>query len=146
MKVHQTDFSRGSVYRNIMEVAVPMMIAQILNLLYNVVDRMYIGRIPETGMVALTGVGLCFPIITLITAFSYLFGNGGGPLCAIERGKGDQKEAQMLMGNTFFMLIITGICLTVLGLAFYRPVLYAFGASDLTFPYARGYIQIYLLE
>lgn len=145
MKVHQTDFSRGSVYRNIMEVAVPMMIAQILNLLYNVVDRMYIGRIPGTGMVALTGVGLCFPIITLITAFSYLFGNGGGPLCAIERGKGDQKEAQMLMGNTFFMLIITGICLTVLGLAFYRPVLYAFGASDLTFPYARGYIQIYLL-
>ena len=105
MKVLQTDFSRGSVYRNIMEVAVPMMIAQILNLLYNVVDRMYIGRIPETGMVALTGVGLCFPIITLITAFSYLFGNGGGPLCAIERGKGDQKEAQMLMGNTFFMLI-----------------------------------------
>lgn len=96
MKVHQTDFSRGSVYRNIMEVAVPMMIAQILNLLYNVVDRMYIGRIPGTGMVALTGVGLCFPIITLITAFSYLFGNGGGPLCAIERGKGDQDRKSVV--------------------------------------------------
>lgn len=145
MKVHQTDFSRGSVYKNILEVAVPMMIAQILNLLYNIVDRMYIGRIPDTGMIALTGVGLCFPVITLVTAFSYLFGNGGGPLCAIERGKGNQKEAEMLMGNTFVMLAAAGIVLTVLGLLFYKPVLYAFGASDLTFPYAEGYIQIYLL-
>ena len=80
MKVHQTDFSKGNVYRNIMEVAVPMTLAQLLNLLYNIVDRMYIGRIPEVGRVALTGVGVCFPVITLITAFTYLFGNGGSPL------------------------------------------------------------------
>ena len=72
MQTHQTDFSTGNVYRNIMEVAVPMIIAQILNLLYNIVDRIYIGRIPEIGATALTGVGLCFPIITLITAFTYL--------------------------------------------------------------------------
>ena len=72
MQTHQTDFSTGNVYRNIMEVAVPMIIAQVLNLLYNIVDRIYIGRIPEIGATALTGVGLCFPIITLITAFTYL--------------------------------------------------------------------------
>ncbi len=145
MRIHQTDFSKGSVYRNILEVAVPMTIAQLLNLLYNVVDRVYIGRIPEIGTMALTGVGLCFPIITLVTAFSYLFGNGGGPLCAIARGKGDDKEAQRLMGNTFVLLAGTGILLTIAGLLLYRPVLFLFGASGDTFPYAAEYIQIYLL-
>ena len=103
MQTHQTDFSTGNVYRNIMEVAVPMIIAQILNLLYNIVDRIYIGRIPEIGATALTGVGLCFPIITLITAFTYLFGNGGAPLCSMERGRGNREEVEMLMGNTFVM-------------------------------------------
>ena len=145
MQTHQTDFSTGNVYRNIMEVAVPMIIAQILNLLYNIVDRIYIGRIPKIGATALTGVGLCFPIITLITAFTYLFGNGGAPLCSMERGRGNEKEAEMLMGNTFVMLIATGAVLTVTGLLFYRPILYAFGASDVTFPYAASYIKIYLL-
>ena len=111
MQTHQTDFSNGNVYRNIMEVAVPMIIAQILNLLYNIVDRIYIGRIPEIGATALTGVGLCFPIITLITAFTYLFGNGGSPLCSMERGRGNEKEAEMLMGNTFVMLIYIKIYL-----------------------------------
>lgn len=141
---HQTDFSRGSVYKNILEVAVPMTIAQLLNLLYNIVDRMYIGRIPEVGTLALTGVGLCFPIITLINAFTYLFGNGGGPLFAMERGRGNEEEAEKLMGNTFSMLIYTGIMLTVIGFLFHKPVLYAFGASDVTFPYAGAYIRLYL--
>ena len=109
MKVHQTDFSTGNVYRNIMEVAVPMTLAQLLNLLYNIVDRMYIGRIPEVGRVALTGVGICFPVITLITAFTYLFGNGGSPLCAMEMGRGNRDEAEKLMGNTFSMLLITSL-------------------------------------
>ena len=145
MNVHQTDFSKGNVYRNILEVAVPMTFAQILNLLYNIVDRMYIGRIPGEGTLALTGVGLCFPIITLITAFTLLFGNGGGPLCAMERGRGNQKEAELLMGNTFSMLMITGVILMTVGFLFYRPVLYLFGASDVTFPYAEAYIRIYLL-
>lgn len=145
MKTHQTDFSSGSVSRNIMEVAVPMIFAQLLNLLYNIVDRMYIGRIPGTGTIALTGVGLCFPVITLITAFTYLFGNGGSPLCSMERGKGNTKEAEMLMGNTFSMLIYTGAVLMILGFLFYKPILYLFGASDATFPYAGAYIRIYLL-
>lgn len=145
MKVHQTDFSHGSVYRNIMEVALPMTFAQLLNLLYNIVDRMYIGRIPGEGTVALTGVGVCFPIITLITAFTYLFGNGGGPLCAMERGRGNEEEAEKLMGNTFSMLVLTGIVLMAVGYLFHRPILYAFGASDTTFPYAGAYIKVYLL-
>lgn len=145
MQTHQTDFSRGNVYRNILEVAVPMTIAQLLNLLYNIVDRMYIGRIPGAGTLALTGVGLCFPIITLVTAFTYLFGNGGGPLCAMERGRGNEEEAEKLMGNTFSMLIFTGFVLMAAGLLFYKPVLYLFGASDTTFPYAQEYIRIYLL-
>lgn len=145
MRTHQTDFSSGSVYKNILEVAVPMTIAQLLNLLYNIVDRMYLGRIQGTGALALTGVGLCFPIITLIAAFTLLFGNGGGPLCAIERGRGNEEEAEKLMGNTFTMLLLTGAVLTVLGLLVYKPVLYAFGASDVTFLYAGAYIQIYLL-
>lgn len=142
---HQTDFSTGSVYRNIMEVAVPMIFAQLLNLLYNIVDRIFIGRIPEVGATALTGVGLCFPIITLITAFTYLFGNGGSPLFSMERGRGNTDEAEKLMGNTFVMLLATGLVLIIVGLLFYRPILYLFGASDVTFPYASSYIRIYLL-
>ena len=97
------------------------------------------------GTLALTGVGLCFPIITLITAFTYLFGNGGGPLCAMELGRGNKEEAERLMGNTFTMLVLTGVVLMAAGLLFYKPVLYLFGASDVTFPYAGEYITIYLL-
>ena len=102
MKTHQTDFSKGNVYRNILELSIPMTLAQLLNLLYNVVDRMYIGRIPETGRIALTGVGICFPIITMIMAFTYLYGNGGSPLCAMELGRKNEEEAEKLLGNTFF--------------------------------------------
>lgn len=145
MKVHQTDFSTGNVYRNIMEVALPMIMAQLLNLLYNVVDRMYIGRIPEVGTMALTGVGLCFPIITLINAFTLLYGNGGAPLCTMERGRGNDREAGMLMGNSFVLLVGTGVVLTVAGLIGYRPVLQLFGASEVTLPYAADYIRIYLM-
>lgn len=144
MKVHQTDFSKGNVYRNIMEVAVPMTLAQLLNLLYNIVDRMYIGRIPDVGRVALTGVGICFPVITLITAFTYLFGNGGSPLCAMELGRGNKEEAEKLMGNTFSMLLIVSVILMAVGYLFYQPILYAFGASDTTFGYARDYLLIYI--
>lgn len=145
MIAHQTDFSRGSVYRNIMEVAAPMILAQLLNLLYNIVDRIYIGRIPEVGTTALTGVGICFPIISLVSAFTYLYGNGGAPLCAMERGRGNEEEAEKLMGNSFFLLLVTGVVLLILGELFYRPVLYLFGASDATFVYAREYIRLYLL-
>lgn len=145
MKVHQTDFAHGSVYRNILEVALPMTLAQLLNLLYNIVDRIYIGRIPEVGALALTGVGVCFPIITLVSAMTNLFGNGGAPLCSMERGKGNEDEAEKLMGNTFAMLLLSGVAMMVVGYLFHKPILYAFGASDTTFAYASEYIKIYLL-
>ncbi len=144
MRAHQTDFSTGSVRRNILEVALPMTAAQLLNLLYNIVDRMFIGRIPGEGKLALTGVGICFPIITMISAFALLYSYGGSPLCAMERGRGNEKEASLLMGNTFSMMMLTGLVLMVLGFLFHRPILYAFGASDQTFPYASVYIRIYL--
>ena len=144
MKAHQTDFSKGNVYKNILELAVPMTMAQLINLLYNIVDRVYIGRIPEQGTLALTGLGLCFPIITMVSAFANLFGMGGAPLCSIERGKGEIREAEKIMGTSFSMMILCGVLLTILGLIFNRPILYAFGASDATYPFARDYTMIYL--
>ncbi|WP_130863042.1 MATE family efflux transporter [Bacilliculturomica massiliensis] len=144
MKEQKTDFLQGSVYRNIWSLALPMMAAQLINLLYNVVDRMYIGRIGDAGAMALTGLGLCFPIITIVSAFASLFGSGGGPLCSIELGKGNEEEAERIMGNAFTMLLGTGIVLTGLGIAMHRTLLYWFGASDATYPFARDYILIYL--
>lgn len=108
--------------------ATPMLIAQLLNLLYNIVDRIYIGKIPGEGTLALASIGLCFPFVTLITAFANLFGLGGAPLCAMARGKGNRDGAQGIMVNAGFMLLLSGAVLTVLGIAFHRPLLYLFGA------------------
>ncbi len=144
MKIHQADFSEGKVSTLILRVSFPLIIAELVNLLYNMVDRIYIGHLPETGSVALTGLGLCFPIISLISAFAKLYGpNGGAPLCAMARGKGDLKEASLVMGNSFLMSVITGFSLMLVVLIFNKPILYAFGASDLTYPYARDYLMIY---
>lgn len=140
----KNDFSKGSVAKNILNLALPMTLAQLINVLYNVVDRMYIGHIPHTAALALTGLGLTFPIITIITAFANLFGMGGAPLCSIARGKGDQKQAEQIMGNSFSLLLICGVLLTAVCMIFKKPILYAFGASDQTYPYADDYITIYL--
>ena len=145
MASDQHDFSKGSIVRNIINLAVPMTLAQLINVLYNVVDRIYIGRIPGAGSLPLTGVGLCLPIISMVTAFANLFGMGGAPLCSIERGRGNVDEAEKIMGNSFAMMVIFGIGLTVLGIALKRPMLYLFGASDNTYPYADQYVTIYLL-
>ena len=139
----QTDFSKGNVCKNILEVGLPMTLAQLLNLLYNVVDRIYIGKIPGAGKLALTGVGICFPIIALISAFTNLFGQGGAPLFSMERGKGNNDEAEKIMGNSFSMLVLCGIFLMIFSYVFYKPILYAFGASDITFPYSSDYLSIY---
>ena len=142
----KNDFSSGSVVKNILKLALPMTLAQLINVMYNIVDRLYIGLIPENATLALTGLGLCLPIISIVTAFANLFGMGGAPLCSIERGRGNLEEAEKIMGNSFVMMVATGIVLTVLGLAFKRPMLYLFGASDATISYAEDYITIYLLE
>lgn len=129
--------------RNIVYMAVPMTVAQLINILYNVVDRMYLGRLP--GHLALTGLGLCLPIISILMGFANLCGMGGSPLCSICRGRGENEEAEQIMGNSFSLLLLFGTALTVLCLIFRRPILYLFGASDVTFPYANDYLTIYIL-
>ena len=139
------DFSKGSVIKNILKLALPMTLAQLINVLYNIVDRIYIGMIPEHATLSLTGLGLCLPIISIVIAFANLFGMGGAPLCSIERGRGNTSEAESIMGNAFVMMVAVGILLTVTGLVFRRPMLYLFGASDATIGYADAYITIYLM-
>lgn len=129
--------------RNILQMALPMTVAQLINILYNVVDRMYLGKLP--GHLSLTGLGLCLPIISILMGFANLCGMGGAPLCSIHRGKGEDGEAERILGNSFALLLLFGAGLMALGLAFRRPILYLFGASDLTFPYANDYLTIYLL-
>ena len=129
---------------NILSLALPLTVAQLINVLYNVVDRIYIGHIPGASSAALTGVGVTFPILSIVIAFANLFGTGGAPLFSIARGRGDDAHATDIMGNTFTMLLGTGLVLTALVLAFKKPLLYLFGASDATFPYADGYLTIYL--
>lgn len=145
MSPAKNDFTLGSMRANMLKQAVPLTLAQLINVLYNIVDRMYIGHIPEEGMVSLTGLGVTFPIIMIVSAFTNLFGQGGAPLSSIARGEGDDERAERIMGNSFTLLIISGVVLTIVGLLIKRPVLYAFGASDVTFPYANAYITIYLL-
>ena len=125
--------------------AVPSIVAQIINILYNIVDRIYIGHIKGVGMEALTGVGVTFPIITLISAFSAFAGAGGAPLAAIWLGKGDRKRAEKILGNGVTMLLFFTVVLMGFFYAFEKPLLYLFGASDATIPYAVDYISIYLL-
>ncbi len=125
--------------------AIPSVIAQLINVLYNIIDRMYIGHIPGSGPVALTGVGLTFPIITLISAFSAFIGAGGAPLASISLGKGDRDRAEKILGNGVSVLLIFSASLTVLFMLFRRPLLYMFGASDQTIRYGVDYITIYLV-
>ena len=140
----KNDFSQGPMWKNVLNQAIPLTIAQAVQVLYNVVDRIYLGHLPGASSLALTGVGLIFPIVALITAFGNLFSTGGTPLCAIARGAGEQDRAEKIMNNTFSMLVITALILTALGYGFRKPVLYAFGASDDTYPYADAYLTIYL--
>ena len=141
----RVDFENGTVTGNILEAALPMLVAQILNLLYNIVDRIYIARIAEEGTAALGAVGLCFPLIVIITAFANLFGNGGAPLFAIQRGQKDERKAVAIMNTSFTMVCASAIVLMVVGFLFARPILILFGASDNSLVYALPYMMIYLL-
>lgn len=141
----ENDFSKGSVVRHILKLAIPMTLAQFINVLYNVVDRIYIGKISENAMLSLTGIGLALPMITMIIAFANLIGMGGAPLFSIARGSKEDEEAAYIMGNAFVLLVGLGVVLTIMGLIFKQPLLYLFGASESTFPYANAYITIYLL-
>ena len=119
MTRHNADFDSPQVRKTIIRLALPMIAAQFINLLYSIVDRMFIGHIPSVGQSALTGVGLCFPIIQIAYAFNHLWGfNGGAPLSSIERGRGNREEAGMIQGNAFVMLILTGLIMTAVSLLF----------------------------
>ena len=144
-KMKRIDFEDGTLTGNIIGTALPMLVAQILNLLYNIVDRIYIGRIPEIGTTALGAVGLCFPFIVIISAFSGLFGTGGAPLFSIYRGRKDQAGARKIMSTSFTMLFLSGVILMTTGLIFAKPILVLFGASENALTYAYPYMMIYLI-
>ncbi len=131
--------------RLLVKLAVPTVAAQMINMLYNIVDRIYIGHIPGTGSLALTGVGVCMPLIMIISAFAALVGNGGAPRASILMGKGDKEKAEKILGNCFTTQLIISVILTFVMYLFNRPLLLAFGASENTIEYAVSYMNIYAL-
>ena len=139
------DFSKGKVWRRIVAQAIPLTLAQLVQLMYNVVDRIYLGHLPSADGLALTGIGLAFPIIILTNAFTNLFGTGGTPLFSIARGAKNEERAERILGNVFTLLACTAVIITCLGFVFRQPLLYLFGASDASYPYADAYLRIYLL-
>ena len=139
------DMGTGSIKKLMVQMAVPALVGQVINLLYNIVDRIYIGHIPEVGGTALTGVGLFTPILMLITAFAMLAGAGGAPRAAIAMGKGDKESAEKIMGNCFTVLMILAVILTGVFYFAAPTLLRWFGASDATLPYAVTYSRIYVI-
>lgn len=139
-----TDFSGNTVSKNIVSQAVPLILAQIVQILYNVVDRVYIGHLPGSDGLALTGIGLSFPIITLIMAFTQLFGAGGTPLFSMARGAGEERQAEKIMGNAFSMLLGCSVVLFLFCYFLRRPILFLFGASEASYVYADAYLKVYL--
>ncbi len=141
----KSDFSVGPVWRQILSQAVPLTIAEIVQLLYNVVDRVYLGHLSAENSLALTGVGLAFPIISLVGAFTSLFGSGGAPLFAIARGAGEEEKASRLENMVFALLLMTSLIIMAAVYGFMRPVMFLFGASEASWPYAADYMRIYML-
>ena len=141
----EVDLGKEPIGHLLLILALPSITSQVVNALYNMVDRMYIGHIPEIGSAALTGVGVCFPLIMIISAFAYLLGMGGAPRASICMGRKDNKGAEKIMGNCFSSLIIVSIILTAVVLIFQDPLLYLFGASENTIGYAKEYITIYAI-
>ena len=138
------ELAAAPVGKLLFKLAVPTVIAQLVNLLYNIVDRIYIGHMPGTGSAALTGIGLCFPIIYLISAFSALIGQGGAPRAAIYMGQNKHTEANRIMNNCFVVLILEAVVLTVFFWFFGEQLLWLFGCSEQTIVYALPYMQIYV--
>lgn len=141
----KVDFNNGKITQNILQTAFPMLVAQVLNLLYSIVDRVFIGRIPDEGTEALGAVGLCFPIIMLVTAFTNMFGMGGSPLFSMALGQGDRKKAGEIQNTAFRLLLLTAIIIMVVGEVFGAPLLLLFGSTEAELPMALSYLRIYLL-
>ena len=145
MQTSEGQLGTEKIPKLIIKLAIPMVVAQLVNALYNMVDRIYIGHIQGVGNLALTGVGLIFPIILIISAFSSFIGLGGAPLAAIQLGKNDKEKAEKILSNCFLVLIVFSVILTILFMVFKQLLLYLFGASENTYPYADEYLTIYLL-
>ena len=141
-KSAKVDFLKDPVWKCVVTQAIPLTVAQLVHLLYNVVDRIYLGHMGDGNSLALTGVGLTFPIVSFIMAFTALFGNGGVPLFSIERGAGNEEKASRILGNSFALLVSSSLILTMAGYLFMKPILFAFGASEESFVYAREYLNI----
>lgn len=139
----ENDLGKDPVRRLVLRLAIPTMIAQFVNILYSIIDRMYIGNIPKIGDLALAGVGICGPIVTLLSSFGTLVGLGGSILMAMRQGEGNEKRARQLMSNSFFMLIGFAAVLTISFLLLKEKLLMWFGASEVTFEYANTYMTIY---
>ena len=134
----KTDFEYGAVWKVILAQSLPLMTAQIVHLLYNIVDRIFIGHMPgNTGAAALTGIGLAFPLTTIIAAFTNLVASGGAPLFAISRGARDEKRASAILNQAAMMLTVSSLVLFVFCYVFRRPILFLFGASDASYPYEQ---------
>jgi len=138
------DFSVGSVKKLILSQALPLTLAQAVQLLYNIVDRIYIGHLEGVGDIALTGLGITFPVIVIIAGFTSLFGTGGGTLFSIARGRGETEEAERILGMVFTLLVCASVVLFGVCYLFRRPILFLFGASEQSWLYADAYLQIYL--
>ncbi len=144
MKIsREVDLGKEPIGHLLLVLAIPTIASQVINALYNMVDRMYIGHIPEIGATALTGVGVSFPIIMIVSAFAALVGMGGAPQASIAMGRKDHDKAEKILGNCFISLAVVAVILTIIVLAFKTPLLYLFGASSNTISYAEDYIEIY---
>lgn len=144
MSKKSVDLGNGGIGKLLVNLAIPSIIAQIVNLLYNIVDRIFIGRMPN-GELAMAGVGVAMPVILLVSAFSALIGMGGAPLTAIKMGEQDNDGAEKIMSNSFSMLNIVGVILTIVFFIFKEPILWAFGGSEATIGYALDYLSIYII-
>ena len=144
MKI-ENDLGRDDICQLVLRLAIPSMLAQFINVLYSVVDRIYIGNIPVIGETALAGVGVSGPIVTLISAFAYLVGLGGSPLMSIRMGEGQDEKAKKILANSFWMIVGLSSVLTLVLFVFKREILTRFGASEAILPYAESYFTIYLL-
>lgn len=143
MKV-ENDLGRDSVPRLVWKIAIPSMLAQFVSVCYSIVDRIFVGNIPQVGDISLAGVGICGPIVTMIGAFAYLVGIGGTPLMGISLGEKNRERASRIMANCCLMLCITAVLLTAIVIPLREPMLRLFGASDATYPYAERYFVIYI--
>ncbi len=142
MKI-QNDLGQDPIPRLVLHLAVPAMVAQFVNVLYSIIDRMYIGNIPDIGDLALAGVGVCGPIVTLLSSFGTLVGLGGSILTAMKLGEKKPKQAKQIIANCFLMLLVFSLTLTLFFFLFRETLLYWFGASPVTMPYANTYLTIY---